>query len=283
MRLGGRRSSGNIEDRRGGGGYGRVAGGFGIGTIVIIILALLFGQDPTALLQQGGSEPATTTAPAEAPQDEAGREVAQVLALTEDVWNPLFEQYYNSEYREPRLVLFSGSTQSACGFASAATGPFYCPADSRVFIDLEFMEEMQRRFNAPGDFAQAYIIAHEVGHHIQNLLGITRQVSSQRGKISEAEYNKLSVRLELQADFLAGVWAHHASKTNPNLLEAGDIEEALRAAAAVGDDRIQQQSRGYVVPESFTHGTSEQRMRWFTRGYQSGDLRQGDTFNARDL
>lgn len=276
MRWQGRQGSSNVEDRRGR-STGRTAGRFGIGTIIIVILAILFGADPSEILQltQGGGS-STTSAPSSTPNDELGQFVSVVLKETEDVWTRIFREEYNQTYRKPTLVLFTETDQSACGFASAASGPFYCPADQQIFIDLSFYDLLRTRFQAPGDFAMAYVIAHEVGHHVQNLLGVTRQVQAQRGRISEAEYNKLSVRLELQADFLAGVWAHYTQ--SKNLLEEGDVEEALRAAAAIGDDRIQMESRGYVVPETFTHGTSEQRMQWFRLGLQSGDIRQGDTF-----
>ncbi len=275
MRWRGREGSSNVEDRRGRSGR-RVAGRFGIGTIILVILALLFGADPREFLQFNEQQPSQTTTTTSAAEDEMAQFVSVVLKETEDVWNRVFEEQLNQNYRAPKLVLFTDSDQSACGFASAATGPFYCPADQRIFIDLSFYNQLQTRFRAPGDFAMAYIIAHEVGHHVQNLLGITGQVQSRRGQISQEAYNELSVKLELQADFLAGVWAHYTR--NKNLLEEGDIEEALRAAAAVGDDRIQMEARGYVVPESFTHGTSEQRMTWFRKGLETGDLSQGDTF-----
>jgi hypothetical protein len=208
--------------------------------------------------------------------------VSVVLKETEDVWKMVFRDQLNAQYREPNLVLFTESDRSACGFASAATGPFYCPADSKVYLDLSFFNTLQSRLGASGDFAMAYVVAHEVGHHVQNLLGITDEVHRLRGKISESEYNELSVRLELQADYLAGLWAHYADNQE-NLLDPGDIQEALGAASAVGDDRIQMRSRGYTVPESFTHGTSEQRQRWFYKGYTSGKLSDGDTFSADDL
>jgi hypothetical protein len=201
-----------------------------------------------------------------------------VLADTEDVWNNLFSQM-NQQYQEPTLVMFTGMVESACGNASSASGPFYCPADRKVYIDLSFYDELKDKLNAPGDFAMAYVIAHEVGHHVQNLLGISEKVQRARSQLSETEYNKLSVKLELQADFFAGVWANHAQKMQ-NILEAGDIEEALNAANAIGDDRLQKQSRGVVVPDAFTHGTSAQRMYWFKKGFETGDLRQGDTFNS---
>jgi predicted metalloprotease len=204
-----------------------------------------------------------------------------VLKETEDVWNPIFQQQLGRKYQEPILVLFDGSVRSACGAASSATGPFYCPGDNKLYIDLSFYRELSQKFGAPGDFAMAYVVAHEVAHHVQNLLGITSQVQSQNGRISQTAYNDLSVRLELQADFLSGVWARNVQQKG--LLEEGDIEEALRCAHAIGDDRIQKQARGYVVPDSFTHGTSEQRMRWFKKGFMTGDINQGDTFNTRDL
>ena len=283
MRWKGRRQSTNVDDRRGGGGMGgrQVAVGGGCVTVVILILALLFAENPLQVLQQVQpqlqEQPQTTQAPT-GQEDELSSFVKVVLADTEDVWNRLFAQS-GSRYQEPRLVIFPGSTRSACGFASAASGPFYCPADQQVYIDLSFYGELKRRFQAPGDFAMAYVIAHEVGHHVQNLMGITDQVHELRGRLPEAEYNKYSVRLELQADFFAGVWAHHAQKMN-DILQEGDIEEALTAANAIGDDTIQKRSQGYVVPDGFTHGTSEQRMRWFRKGFQTGDLSQGDTFEA---
>ncbi|MEM8965646.1 MAG: neutral zinc metallopeptidase [Bacteroidota bacterium] len=285
MRWQGRRQSTNVEDRRGSRGRSkRVAVGGGLGTIILIIISLFFGSDFTDLLQvdaSGGMPTSQTTTSTSAEEDQLAQFVKVVLADTEDVWNKLFQQQ-GQNYQEPVLVLFTGQVQSACGFAQAATGPFYCPADNKVYIDLSFQQTLSQRLGAHGDFAMAYVIAHEVGHHIQNLLGISRQVQSQRGRISQAEYNRLSVRLELQADFLAGVWAHHADRMF-DILEQGDIEEALRAANAIGDDRLQKQSQGYVVPDAFTHGTSEQRMRWFRRGYETGDLSQGDTFEAEVL
>lgn len=274
MEWKGRRKSGNVEDRRGGAG-GKVVGG-GIGVVVIAIVVMLLGGDPTTLLSGTG-------APAAGPGiDDEGREfVSVVLADTEDVWNELFQKL-GRKYQEPELVLFGGAVESACGFADAAVGPFYCPADNKVYLDLTFYRDLKERFGAPGDFAQAYVVAHEVGHHVQNLLGISEKVQRQKGRVSEAEYNELSVRLELQADYYAGVWAHHTHH-NKKVLEPGDLEEALRAAAAIGDDRIQKRSQGYVVPESFTHGTSEQRMRWFKKGWESGRMADGDTFAARSL
>ncbi len=250
----------------------------GIGSVIVLVLALLMGADPMALLQQNAPQGQGVVNPAE---EERKEFVSVVLADTEAVWHKLFNRMGRT-YDEPKLVLFRGRVESACGLASSAVGPFYCPADRNVYVDLEFFEELQRRFGAPGDFAQAYVIAHEVGHHVQNLLGTSDRVHQQHGRLSKAEYNQLSVRLELQADFLAGVWAHHASRMR-NMLEEGDIEEAIRAAEAIGDDRLQKRAQGYVVPDSFTHGTSAQRARWFRRGFESGDINAGDTFNARSL
>ena len=278
----GRRESENVEDVRGSGGR-RIAVGGGIGTVVLVAVYLLLGGDPMALLdsQQGVQLSKPRQNDNQAPRDNASKFVAVVLADTEDAWHELFRQM-GRQYEEPKLVLFTDETRSGCGFASGASGPFYCPEDRRVYIDLGFYRLLQERLGAGGDFAQAYVIAHEVGHHVQNLLGITDRVQAMRGRVNQSEYNRLSVRLELQADFLAGVWARYADRVK-HVVEAGDIEEAMRAASAVGDDRLQNSSRGYVVPDSFTHGTSEQRLRWFRRGYETGDLRQGDTFNAPDL
>lgn len=257
--------------------------GGGIGTVILVVLYLVLGGDPQALFnaqqQAQVSQPAQVNT--QAPRDDASKFVAVVLADTEDAWNDVFRQM-GRKYEEPRLVLFTDVIQSGCGFARGATGPFYCPQDRQVYIDLGFFRQLQERLGAGGDFAEAYVIAHEVGHHVQKLLGITDRVDAARRRASEAESNRLSVRLELQADFLAGVWARYADRTK-HVVEAGDIEEAIRAANAVGDDRLQSQSRSYVVPDSFTHGTSEQRVRWFRRGYETGDLNQGDTFNAREL
>lgn len=281
----------NVEDRRGGGGGGRMAIGGGFG-LVLMLIYLLLGGDPRALLDivGGGSgggagytqvdETGTPIDPANDPQAELKQFVSVVLKDTENVWHQEFQKL-GQGYEEPRLVLFTGQVQSACGFGTAATGPFYCPGDSQVYIDLDFYRTLKERLGAPGDFAQAYVIAHEVGHHVQRQLGITQKVDRLRGRIPEAEMNALSVRLELQADFLAGIWAHHAQRMD--VLEEGDIEEAIRAAGAIGDDTLQKQSQGYVVPDSFTHGTSEQRIRWFMKGYKTGDISQGDTFKARDL
>ena len=268
MRWEGRRESGNVDDRRRGFGRGGAALGGG-GALIILVIALLSGGDPSALLRQ--LDPGSSRAPS-AGQDELKRFVAVVLADTEDVWHEQFKKQGRS-YREPKLVLFSGRVDTACGFAGSAVGPFYCPPDDHGYIDLEFFEELRARFQAPGDFAQAYVVAHEVGHHVQKLLGISDKVHAQRRKLPEAEANKLSVRQELQADFLAGVWAHHAQKTK-KILEPGDVDEALRAANAIGDDRLQRQAKGTVVPDSFTHGTSAQRMRWFRLGLETGDFQR---------
>lgn len=278
MRWQGRQGSGNVEDRRGRGG---LAIGGGIGGIIVLVLSLLFGGNPSDILNGGGGQPAAQQGTGAngntAAQDEQAQFVSVVLKDTEDVWNKLFQEQLGQQYREPALVLFSGRDQSGCGTATAATGPFYCPADQKVYIDLSFYDQLRSRFKAPGDFAMAYVIAHEVGHHIQNQLGISGQVHEQQQRLGKAEANALSVRLELQADFLAGVWAHHAQEMK-NILETGDIEEALGAANAIGDDRLQMESQGYVVPDAFTHGTSEQRMYWFKKGFQTGDINQGDTF-----
>jgi predicted metalloprotease len=279
----GRRESENVEDVRGSSGGRRLVVGGGIGTVVLVILYLLLGGDPQALFnsQQGAQLSQPEQIDSQGPRDEASKFVAVVLADTEDAWHEIFRQM-GRPYQEPKLVLFTDQTRSGCGFAGGASGPFYCPDDRRVYIDLGFYRLLQERLGAGGDFAEAYVIAHEVGHHVQNLLGITDRVQAMRGRVSESEYNQLSVRLELQADFLAGVWARYADRVK-GVVEAGDIEEAMRAASAVGDDRLQRSSRGYVVPDSFTHGTSEQRVRWFRRGYETGDVRQGDTFNAPNL
>jgi len=283
MRWQGRRESTNVEDRRGLSGR-HVAFGGGIGTVIIVIvLSLVFGQNPLQLLEgMGQSDPVTATSPAASAQDDQAADFAKVvLADTEDVWGKLFSQLHK-QYTPPVMVLYNGSVQSACGMSGAATGPFYCPLDEKLYLDLSFFTELRQRFQAPGDFAEAYVIAHEVGHHVQKLLGISDQVQALRERSDERRSNALSVRLELQADFLAGVWAHYDDKWN-HVLEQGDIQEALQAANAVGDDRLQQQSRGYVTPDAFTHGTSEERMRWFMKGYQTGDISQGDTFAAASL
>jgi predicted metalloprotease len=280
----GRRESENIEDERSSGGGRRIAVGSGLGGVILVVAYLLLGGDPQALVdsQQQQSQVSQSRAlNPNAPRDDASKFVAVVLADTEDAWHTVFRQI-GREYEEPKLVLFSGQTRSGCGFASTASGPFYCPEDRRVYIDLNFYRTLRDRLGAGGDFAQAYVIAHEVGHHVQNLLGISNKVQAARGRVSEAEYNKLSVRLELQADFLAGVWARYTDRVK-NVVEAGDIDEAMRAASAVGDDTLQRRAQGYVVPDSFTHGTSDQRVRWFRKGYETGDIRQGDTFSAREL
>lgn len=254
------------------------------GLVVVAILAVVFfltGTNPIALLQQFvGGEPqyAQTSTSQQSPQEQAlAEQTATVLADTEDVWNKLLQGY-----REPTLVLFTGQVNSACGQASSASGPFYCPGDEKLYIDLSFFGEMENRLGAAGDFAQAYVVGHEVGHHVQKLTGTMEQVNAMRGQLSEVEYNRLMVRVELQADFYAGVWAHHTQRST-GFLEPGDLEEALNAASAIGDDRLQKQSTGRVVPDSFTHGTSAQRVRWFKKGFESGDLAQGDTFNATEL
>jgi predicted metalloprotease len=285
MRWQGDRESENIDDQRGSSSRGPLMVGGGLGTLAVVVIALLLGADPIALLQQlnpgqqGG--PPAAQAPIDPADDQARHFVGVVLADTEDVWTDLFRKE-GMQYRKPTLVLFSGEVASACGYAQAAVGPFYCPEDERVYLDLSFFRELKERFNAPGDFAQAYVIAHEIGHHVQKQLGISDKMEALRGRVSKQEYNQLSVRLELQADFFAGVWAHHADKLK-HILEAGDVENAMRCAAAIGDDRLQMQGRGYVVPDSFTHGTSAQRVRWFKKGLLTGDMNQGDTFNAKEL
>jgi hypothetical protein len=274
MRWTGRRGSTNVEDRRGS-GKGKMVVGGGIGTIVIAVIVLLMGGDPGQML--GGFENAQTqTVETSAAEDSLAKFVSVVLADTEEVWAQIFENS-GQTYRQPKLVLFSGQVQSACGMASAASGPFYCPGDEKVYIDLSFCNELKNRLGAPGDFAIAYVIAHEVGHHVQNLLGVLGDVQEQRQRMPEVEANKLTVKLELQADFYAGIWAYHAQRKF-DILEPGDIEEALGAASAVGDDHLQMQSQGRVVPDAFTHGTSAQRMKWFKKGWDTGDPGAGDTF-----
>jgi predicted metalloprotease len=278
---GGRRSS-NIEDRRGASAAPKLLGG-GIGTIVLILVAMYFGVDPTPLLQdmqRGPSASTSGTRPSaeDLKNDPLADMVSVVVADTEDVWTTIFAGQ-GRRYAVPKLVMFTGATRSACGLGEAAMGPFYCPADQNVYIDLSFYDQMRARFKAPGDFAQAYVIAHEIGHHVQNLLGVSGQVHSMKQRVSQVEGNALSVRLELQADCLAGVWANHANKAR-NIIEDGDIDEALNAASAIGDDTLQRQSRGTVVPESFTHGTAVQRQRWFRTGLQSGDPDSCDTFSV---
>jgi len=280
----GRRSD-NIEDRRGMRVSGKGIAGGGIGAIVLALIVMYFGGDPSVVLNQAGNLAPTqaeqSTAPFSPEEEKLKEFMSVVLADTEDVWGTLF-QGSGQAYVQPKLVLFSGAVQSACGFAEAAMGPFYCPADQKLYLDMSFFNDLAQRHDAPGDFAQAYVVAHEVGHHVQTLLGISEQIHATRGRVSEAESNALQVRMELQADCFAGVWAHHAHKAR-QILEPGDTEEALAAAAGVGDDRLQKQARGYVVPDSFTHGSSEQRMRWFNRGLQSGDPGQCDTFKAAQL
>ena len=297
MKWKGRRQSSNIEDRRGRSG----SGGRGInpmllgplirllfsktGLVIVgifLVLSFATGNNPLSLIGgffNGGPEQSQTAVPYQgsAKENELAEFSSTILASTEDVWNQLIQNY-----QEPTLVLFTGSVASACGSASSATGPFYCPGDEKLYLDLSFFDDMERKLNAPGDFAQAYVIAHEVGHHVQNLLGISDKVQSLRGSLSKKEYNQYSVRLELQADFLAGVWAHHSQQMS-RMMEEGDLEEALNAAFAIGDDRLQKQSSGRVVPDSFTHGTSAQRVKWFKKGFETGDLAQGDTFNADPL
>lgn len=278
MKWKGRKASGNVEDRRGMGGKTLVGGG--IGGLVIVLIVAFLGGDPGALMDNLAGTDSGEPYEATQEEEELANFVSVVLADTEEVWSQVFAEE-GMEYEEPTLVLFTGSVESACGTAGASVGPFYCPGDQNLYIDLSFYEELQQQFQAPGDFAMAYVVAHEVGHHVQNLLGVMDEVQPMRSRLSEEEYNKLQVKLELQADYLSGVWAHHAQ--GMGYLEEGDLEEALTAASAVGDDTIQQRSRGYVVPESFTHGTSEQRKKWFYKGFDAGNLKEGDTFNATDL
>ncbi|WP_113660926.1 KPN_02809 family neutral zinc metallopeptidase [Pedobacter nanyangensis] len=276
MQWKGRRESQNVDDRRGKGGLA-IGGGLGI---IIVVLGLLFGKDFTGLLSQLPVENQTT--PQTEINDDQTRFIKVVFADTEDVWTKEFEKM-GLTYQKPILTIFEGNVSTACGGASSAVGPFYCPADNRVYIDFSFFDELKNRFGAAGDFAQAYVIAHEVGHHVQNLLGTSEKVQRMRNRLSQTEYNKLSVMLELQADFYAGLWAHHAQNLKDFKLDPGDIEEALTAANAIGDDKLQKQATGEVVPDSFTHGTSAQRMYWFKKGFDTGDMRQGDTFKATDL
>ncbi len=289
MKLDDERESSNFEDRRGsGGGMGR-AGGIGIGTVVIALVASYFlGIDPSTLLNvaqqvQGPATqgPSTPIDPAKDPDAALKTEMRKVLAKTEDTWAQLFSQM-GKQYQPPKLVAFSGRTGTACGAGEAAMGPFYCPGDRAVYLDMAFFREMEQRFRAGGDFARAYVIAHEIGHHVQNLTGITDKTDSMRQRLSEKEFNKISVRVELQADCFAGAWAHHANKAKP-FLDPGDVDEALKAANAIGDDMLQKQSRGVVVPDSFTHGSSAQRTRWFKTGFETGSLKACDTFASRDI
>jgi predicted metalloprotease len=279
MRWQGGRRSANIQDRRGRGGL--IAGG-GVGAVVLALIAALLGVDPGAVMPGGGA-PTEEVAPAEPGAykgvDEEADFISVVLAETEDVWNEQFRRN-GQEYREPELVLFSDAVQSQCGFAQAAVGPFYCPLDQKVYLDLTFFQELHQRFGAPGDFARAYVVAHEVGHHVQTLLGVSEQVRAAQSRASEGEANKIQVMMELQADCLAGVWAHHTQRSRNVSLEQGDIEEALGAAAAIGDDRLQRKTQGHVVPESFTHGSSAQRVRWFRNGFDSGEPARCDTFSG---
>jgi len=292
VRWGNMRGSGNIEDREAAGPAGGLGGGFklgGVGLIAVLAISWFLGLNPLDVLisLQGGESPSAPTEraappPSTAPgaRDETKDFIARVLGDTEDTWSAVFKKM-GGEYHPPKLVLFRGAVDSACGLASSAVGPFYCASDDRVYLDRSFFEDLSKRFGAPGEFARAYVIAHEVGHHVQNQLGITQKVAQQRGRTSEARSNALSVLVELQADCLAGVWGHFAKQRN--LLDPGDVEAGLAAAAAIGDDRLQRQSQGYVVPDAFTHGTSEQRVRWFKKGYETGDIRQGDTFGTQNL
>ena len=278
MQWRGRQGSSNVDDRRGISGGGAAVGG-GIGGVILLVLYLVLGGDPSQAPQmmpgqQTGSE---LSAEEKAAEDTLAEFVSVVLKDTEDVWSKL-----QTGYQAPTLVLFRNGVKSACGSANSAVGPFYCPGDQKVYIDLSFFNELSQKFGAPGDFAMAYVVAHEIGHHLQNLAGTSDKMHAMRGQVSEKEYNQMSVKLELQADFLAGVWAHHANKMK-SILQPGDIEEALDAANAIGDDRLQKQSQGQVVPDAFTHGTSAQRMRWFKKGFETGDLSQGNTFETDDL
>lgn len=290
MRLDDGRESDNVEDRRGGGGIPGGGRSIGIGTIVLALVAMYFGVDPSVVLNMGvGGPDVQQQAPVAAGVQPSGRSdddalahfTSRVLADTEDTWGELFRAG-GQEYRQPRLVLYTGGTPTACGAGQAAMGPFYCPGDERVYLDLDFYRALQARFHAPGDFAQAYVIAHEVGHHVQNQLGIADKVQRAKARASERGANQLQVRMELQADCFAGIWANHANRSR-SILEQGDVEEALRAASAIGDDTLQKQAQGYVVPESFTHGSAEQRMRWFSRGLESGELKSCDTFGTKVL
>jgi uncharacterized protein len=279
MQLGDQRDSDNVEDRRGIG----IGGGLGIGGIVIAIIAAFLGVDPSAILNTVNEvtpQRAQEAAPRGGPPDEMQAFVSKVLGSTEDVWHEIFRGA-GKPYHDPKLVLFSNAVRSACGQGQSAMGPFYCPNDEKVYIDLAFYRDLRTRFNAPGDFAQAYVIAHEVGHHVQKQLGTFDKMEALQGRVTRTEYNQYSVRLELQADCFAGVWGHHAA--NANLLDPGDVDEGLNAASAIGDDRLQKQAQGYVVPESFTHGTSAQRVRWFKRGMESGRVNDCDTFSSKVL
>jgi len=277
MKWQGRQGSGNVEDRRGMSTGTKFIGG-GIGTLVIVLLVYLLGGDPSSILNQTGSQ--TTNGPVEATEEEnqMAQFVSVVLKDTEDVWGKIFEES-GATYRQPTLVLFRDQVESACGYATAASGPFYCPGDEKVYIDLSFCDDLQSKYGAYGDFAVAYVIAHEIGHHVQNQMGVLEEVSARRSELTEVRANQLNVRLELQADFLAGVWAHYADKML-GTIEAGDIDEALRAASAIGDDVLQKKYQGRVVPDAFTHGTAEQRSSWLRKGWETGDMSQGDTFSG---
>jgi len=287
MRIDDDRESDNVEDRRGGGGMGR-AGGLGIGGVLLALVASYFlGIDPRTLLGvaesvQGGQQAQTRPLdPASDPDAGLRKEVSKILARTEDTWGTLFQQM-GGTYQRPKLDLYRGSIPTACGAGQAAMGPFYCPGDQKVYLDMAFFQEMERRFKAGGDFARAYVIAHEIGHHVQNQMGITGKTDAMRDRVSKVEYNKISVRVELQADCFAGVWAYHSNKAKP-FLDPNDVDEALRAANAIGDDALQRQARGAVVPDSFTHGTSAQRVKWFKTGFETGSVKACDTFATRDL
>lgn len=292
MQWEGRRESENVEDRRGmSGGTKVLAGGGVLGLIILVVNMFLSQNGDQAIqlpqMQQQQTQQSQLSPEEQAADDERAKFVKVVLGDTEDVWSKIFSEH-SEQYAKPTLVLFRESVESACGNASSATGPFYCPGDEKLYIDLSFYQELKERFNSPGDFAMAYVVAHEVGHHIQKLMGTSEKMQQLRSRLSEEEYNKYSVKLELQADFYAGVWANHAAKEiktsdGRSVIDPGDIDEALTAANAIGDDKLQKQAQGYVVPESFTHGTSEQRMYWFKKGFQTGDIRQGDTFNAPEL
>ena len=278
MRFGNRRGSSNVSDRRGMGG---MAMGGGLGAVVLTILALVLGVDPGSVVPSGPASGGPAAAPPA--DDEKAQFVTQVLGTTEEVWTAVFQEEFGQDYPEPTLVLFSGATGTACGTGQSAMGPFYCPLDQQVYIDLSFYQELEQRLGAGGDFAQAYVIAHEVGHHVQTVTGISERVQQQGRGRSQEEVNQLSVRQELQADCFAGVWGNRVRNLQGVTIDPGDLDEAMNAAAAIGDDRLQQQGQGYVVPESFTHGSSEQRMRWFDRGYKSGDVNECDSFAARSL
>lgn len=277
MKWQGRRGSQNVEDRRGMSTGTKVVGG-GIGTLVIVLLVYLLGGDPSGILQQSGLGQASGPVEATEEENAMAQFVSVVLADTEEVWGKLFAQS-GETYRQPTLVLFRDQVQSACGYATAASGPFYCPADEKVYIDLSFCDDLRNKYGAYGDFAVAYVIAHEVGHHVQNLMGILEEVQTERQRLSEVRANQLTVRLELQADFLAGVWAHYADKMFSSI-EEGDIEEALNAASSIGDDVLQKKYQGRVIPDAFTHGTAAQRSSWLRKGWITGDLNQGDTFSG---